>query len=114
MDIITLLALAVGLSFDTFAISLTCGAVDDRIIFRMAARVAIVMAFFQGAFTVAGYFAGTVVNASLAAFDHWIAMGLLGFLGVRMIINGLRKHDCEKRSDITSLPNIITMAVGTS
>ncbi|MBE0674414.1 MAG: manganese efflux pump [Bacteroidales bacterium] len=55
----------------------------------MAARVAIVMAFFQGAFTVAGFFAGSVISDSLGTFDHWIAMALLGFLGVRMIINGL-------------------------
>lgn len=113
MDILTLLAIATGLSFDTFAVSLTCGVVDDRILFRMALRVAVIMAIFQGAFTVVGYFAGYVISDSLNSVDHWIAFLLLGFLGGRMIFNGLRSRE-EKRSDITSLPSILTMAVGTS
>ena len=89
MDIVTLLFVALGLSFDSFAISLTCGVVEDKIVFRSAARVAIIMALFQGGFTVSGFFLGTFVSSGLEAFDHWIAMVLLGFLGVRMVINGL-------------------------
>ena len=114
MDIITLLAIALGLSFDTFAVSLTCGVVDDRILFRMALKVAIIMAFFQGAFTVAGFFAGSVISDGVNSVDHWIALVLLCFLGGRMIINGLRVKEKELSSDITSLPSIITMAIGTS
>jgi putative Mn2+ efflux pump MntP len=114
MGILTLIAVAAALSFDTFAISLTCGVVDDRIIFRTAVRVALIMAFFQGAFTVVGFFAGSAVSDELGFIDHWIAMGLLSFLGIRMIINGLKSSGCVEKSDITSLPNVITMAVGTS
>lgn len=114
MDIFTLLVVAAGLSFDTFAISLTCGVVDARILFRMALRVASVMAIFQGGFTVIGFFAGSLITDGLAEFDHWIAMALLGILGVRMIINGLRSPEHARRSDVTSLLPIITMSVGTS
>lgn len=114
MDIITLLAIALGLSFDTFAVSLTCGVIADRIVFRMAMRVAFIMAFFQGAFTVAGYFTGSVISDAVNSVDHWIALGLLSLLGGRMIINGLRAKDKEVSSDVTSLAGIVTMAVGTS
>jgi putative Mn2+ efflux pump MntP len=114
MDLITLLLVALGLSFDSFAISLTCGVVEDKIGFWSAIKVAIIMAFFQGGFTVAGFFLGSVVSTELGIYDHWIAMVLLGFLGIRMIFNGLRPNPEIKRSDITSLPNIITMSVGTS
>ena len=114
MDIITLLAIALGLSFDTFAVSLTCGVVDDRILFRMALRVAFIMAFFQGAFAVAGFFAGTVISDGVNSVDHWIAFVLLCFLGGRMIVNGLWATEKQGSSDITSLPSILTMAVGTS
>jgi manganese efflux pump family protein len=114
MDIITLFFVALGLSFDSFAISLTCGVVEDKIRFRAAVRVAVVMALFQGGFTIAGFFLGSVFSSGLETYDHWIAMGLLGFLGVRMVINGLAPEKNGKRSDITSIANIITMAVGTS
>jgi manganese efflux pump family protein len=59
MDIITLLLVATGLSFDSFAISLTCGVIEDKIAFRAAVRVAVIMALFQGGFTVAGFFLGS-------------------------------------------------------
>jgi putative Mn2+ efflux pump MntP len=114
MDFLTLIAIALGLSFDTFAVSLTCGAVEDRIAFRSALRVAIVMAFFQGGFTVAGYFAGAALSEQLASVDHWVAFGLLTILGVRMVINGSRSRDDRRRTDITSMANVVTMSVGTS
>ena len=114
MDIITLFFVALGLSFDSFAISLTCGVVEDKIRFRAAVRVAVIMAIFQGGFTIGGFFLGSFFSSGLEAYDHWIAMGLLGFLGVRMVINGLAPERNGKRSDITSIANIITMAVGTS
>jgi len=114
MDIITLLAIALGLSFDTFAVSLTCGVADVRILFRTALRVAFIMAFFQGAFTVAGFFAGSVISDAVNSVDHWIAFVLLCFLGGRMIVNGLWAKENEGGSDLISLPSIVTMAVGTS
>ena len=114
MDIVTLLFVALGLSFDSFAISLTCGVVEDKIVFKSAIRVAIIMALFQGGFTVAGFFLGSFVSSELGVFDHWIAMGLLGFLGARTVFNGLSPATHGARNDITSLSSIITMAVGTS
>jgi manganese efflux pump family protein len=114
MDIVTLLLVALGLSFDSFAISLTCGVVEDKIIFRAAVRMAFIMAFFQGGFTVVGFFLGSIVSSRLESVDHWIAMGLLGFLGARMVINGLWPDKNGNKNDITSFPNIVTMAVGTS
>jgi len=114
MDLITLFFVALGLSFDSFAISLTCGVIEDRIVFWSATKVAFIMAFFQGGFTVLGFFLGSVVSTTLGSYDHWVAMGLLSYLGVRMIIGGMKPELIRVRSDITSLPNIITMAVGTS
>ncbi|MBM3419527.1 MAG: manganese efflux pump [Bacteroidetes bacterium] len=114
MDIVTLVAIALGLSFDTFAVSLACGVVNQRISFRAALKVAFFMALFQGTFTVAGYFAGSVISSAVSSVDHWIAFALLSFLGVRMIVNGIEPGLADRKGDITSLPSIVTMAVGTS
>ena len=91
MDYFTILVIAIGLSFDTFAVSLSYGVVRSRILFRQASRIAIVLAVFQGGLTVAGYFLGSIVSDVLKATDHWIALGLLSFLGIKMIIEGLKK-----------------------
>jgi len=114
MDYITLLGIAVGLSFDTFAVSLSCGVVKSRIIFRDAMRIAFTMALFQGGLPVIGYFLGTTVSRYVSAFDHWVAFGLLLILGIGMIIGGLKKEDEKREYDFKKLSVLITMAAGTS
>ena len=96
MDYFTILAIALGLSFDTFAVSFSYGVIRSGILFRQAIEVAIVLAVFQGGLTVAGYFLGSIISNALKATDHWVALGLLSFLGIKMIIEGLKKTSEEE------------------
>jgi len=114
MDLVTLLGIALGLCFDTFAVSLSCGVVQSRIRFNEALRIAFTMALFQGGLTVLGYFLGTTISEYVNTFDHWIAFGLLLFLGVRMIIGGLKDGDDKPVYDFSKLSVLIAMAAGTS
>lgn len=114
MELLTIIGIAIGLSFDTFAVSLSCGMVQSRIIFREALKIAFIFALFQGGLTVAGYFLGTFVSQMLKSLDHWVALILLSFLGIKMIVEGRK---CEKETnsvDYTSAKILLTMAVGTS
>lgn len=113
MDYVTILAIALGLSFDTFAVSLSYGVVRNGIIFRQATGVAIVFAFFQGGLTIAGYFLGSIVSGILNEADHWIAFGLLLFLGGKMIMEGL-KTDREEIKDYSNPVMLCTAAFATS
>lgn len=78
------LLLAFALAMDAFAVALTQGAK-----FRPSAAggVAIAATFgvFQALMPLAGWGIGTVALAYVEAVDHWIAFGLLAFLGVRML-----------------------------
>ncbi len=115
MDNITILAIALGLSFDTFAVSLSLGVVRNKILFRQAVEVASILAVFQGGLTILGYFLGSIISGSLKATDHWIALLLLSFLGGRMIYEGRKKTDYELRSrNINSRLLLITLAISTS
>jgi putative Mn2+ efflux pump MntP len=113
MDYITILAIALGLSFDTFAVSLSYGVVRNSIIFRQATRVATVFALFQGGLTIAGYFLGTAFSGVVKNADHWIAFGLLLFLGIKMIIEG-SKTEKEEIKDYSNPVMLCTAAVATS
>ncbi|MFM7349340.1 MAG: manganese efflux pump MntP family protein [Erythrobacter sp.] len=81
---IAALLLAVALAMDAFAVALTQGAK-----FRPDARgglaIAATFGVFQALMPLAGWAVGAVALASIEAFDHWIAFGLLAFLGVRML-----------------------------
>lgn len=114
MDYFTILAIALGLSFDTFAVSLSYGVILNRILFHQAVRVAVVLALFQGGLTVAGYFLGSIFSDELKAADHWIALGLLSFLGIKMIVEGIKKPHTEETKDYGNMFILVTIAVGTS
>ena len=114
MDYVTIVAIALGLSFDTFAVSLSFGVVRNKIAILQAVVVAFVLAFFQGGLTVAGYFLGSVVAEWVKAADHWIALILLCFLGAKMIKEGLSKKEKEEKEDFLNAIVLFTIALGTS
>ena len=114
MDLFAITAIAVGLSLDTFAVSLSYGVVQNRILFWQAVRIAMVFAVIQAGLTVIGYFLGATVSEFLKASDHWIALGLLGFLGVKMIIGGLKREEEQVDRDYGKPLILLTAAVGTS
>jgi manganese efflux pump family protein len=114
MDYITIFAIALGLSFDTFAVSLSYGVIQNKILFRQAARIAFVLAIFQGGMVVGGYFLGSIVSNALKAADHWVALGLLSFLGIKMIIEGFKKSEKEEINDYSKTMVLFTIAIGTS
>jgi len=114
MDPLTIIGIAIGLSFDTFAVSLSCGVIQSRIIFRQALKIAIIFALFQGGLTVAGYFLGSFVSKLLESVDHWVALVLLTFLGAKMIFEGLKQEEKRQQVDFTSTRILLTLAIGTS
>jgi manganese efflux pump family protein len=115
MDDFTILAIALGLSFDTFAVSLSLGVVRNKILFWQATEVATLLALFQGGLTILGYFLGSIISNALKTTDHWVALLLLSFLGVKMIIEGKkRSEDKAVSKDFNSRLVLLSIALGTS
>jgi manganese efflux pump family protein len=114
MDFITIVVVALGLSFDTFAVSLSYGVIQNKILFRQALRIALVMSVFQAGLLVIGYFLGSFVSDIMKTADHWVALILLSFLGVKMIIEGLRRNKDDEVKDYSNTLSLISVSVGTS
>ncbi len=91
MEFLTILFIALGLSVDSFAVSVTCGITLPAIRFRQAVPFAITLALFQGGMPVLGWFAGSGLSGMIGDYDHWIALLLLVFVGGRMILESIRK-----------------------
>ena len=114
MDLLTIIAVAFGLSFDTFAVSLSYGVIQNRILFRQAVRIAFILALFQAGFLVIGFFLGSFVSEFIKAADHWIVLILLSFLGIRMIVEGITQKEKGKIRDHTKPLELLAVAIGTS
>ncbi|ASS37698.1 manganese efflux pump MntP [Mogibacterium pumilum] len=101
MDFIFFLSsilLGIGLAMDAFAISIANGISKPDAELGYVIRVTAVFAFFQFAMPLLGWFLVHKVVKALGAFDNlvpWIALLVLGFLGVRMIREGLRNGKSE-------------------
>ncbi|MGE5355071.1 MAG: manganese efflux pump MntP family protein [Deltaproteobacteria bacterium] len=105
--------IAVGLSFDTFAVSVSSGLCIKDIKFLQAVRVAIVLAVFQAIMPLIGWLGGIQIEKYLSRFDHWIAFGLLSVLGIKMIIESLKNEENKKLNPL--IPKVlILMALATS
>ncbi|MFN4020172.1 MAG: manganese efflux pump MntP family protein [Erythrobacter sp.] len=107
---IAALALALALAMDAFAVALTQGA-RFRPGLHGGLAIALTFGMFQALMPLAGWVIGAVALSAIAALDHWIAFGLLSFLGVRM----LRGHaDKEEAGRALTGPALLLAGVATS
>lgn len=95
---------------DAFAVALTQGA-RFRHDWKSVASIALVFGAFQGIMPLAGWQLGEFALPMVEQWDHWIAGGLLGFLGVQMIWFG--EHD-DVDSARLSRTALIAAGVATS
>jgi putative Mn2+ efflux pump MntP len=108
------LLIAVGLSMDAFAVTLGAGAVAHTMKPRAAFRLPFHFGLFQFLMPVIGWFAGIWVSRSIEAFDHWIAFGLLSFVGLRMIRAGFDTHEDGYRADPSRGWSLVMLSIATS
>ena len=97
MNLIELSVLAIGLSMDAFAVAVCIGLGLVKSKTKQAITVGLYFGFFQGLMPLIGYLAASRFADRITAYSHWIAFGLLGFLGAKMIISSLKKERCRDR-----------------
>lgn len=112
MSILEMLLIGVGLSMDACAVSMTNG-MCYKPKFRQSLLIALSFGAFQGLMPLIGYYAGSLFSAQVSAFDHWIALVLLGFIGGKMIWDGFH-HDEETSVKPFGAGLLLMQAVATS
>jgi manganese efflux pump family protein len=85
MQLYNIFLIAFGLSMDAFAVSIGAGASGRALSKRAAFRMSFHFGLFQFIMPVIGWFVGQQITRFFSAIDHWLAFGLLAFVGVRMI-----------------------------
>lgn len=113
MSLFSLIILAIGLCMDSFAVSLSSGVLMRSFTWQRIGKFSLFMALFQGAMPVIGWLLGLGFRNYIDTYDHWIALGLLVFLGGRMIYEGLQ-HKEECSFDPCATRTVICLALATS
>lgn len=115
MDLLTLLLIAVSLSMDALAVSVSSGMSLCLPTPRAALRIAGSFGLFQGLMPWLGYTAARVFAGRIEAVDHWVAFGLLALVGGRMVREALSAGDeTAPAGDPSRWRVVLVMAVATS
>ncbi len=114
MDLLTVFVLAIGLSMDSFAVSISCGLAEQKVTFGHAVKISFAFAFFQGILPLLGWLMGTELKSFVESVDHWIAFAILAYLGAKMIYESFSANLEDKIADIYSFRHIMTLSLATS
>jgi putative Mn2+ efflux pump MntP len=114
MDPLVLLLVAVGLAMDVFAVSLGVGTTGLAASVRPVFRLSFHFGLFQALMTLLGWLAGSAVEPLIVGVDHWVAFGLLAFVGLRMIRSGLSGEDGVPRGDPSRGGTLVLLSLATS
>jgi manganese efflux pump family protein len=114
MNLIEILLIALGLAMDAFAVCLGAGTTQHingpRPVFRLAFHCGL----FQALMPILGWLVGTTIEPWIAPVDHWIAFGLLAFVGIRMIRSGLDTEGESHSTDPSRGATLVMLSVATS
>jgi putative Mn2+ efflux pump MntP len=113
MSFLEIFLIGLGLSMDCFAVSVSCG-VCGRMAWKDVLKVSSFFGIFQGIMPVIGWLIGSSFLGLIQSFDHWMAFGILGFIGLRMISQFFVHEDKRKRIDIRKTSVLLTLSVATS
>ena len=109
-----LLLLAVGVSMDAFAVSVCKGLSMGKAGFKESAICGSWFGGFQALMPLIGFFLGTLFAEAIEAFDHWVAFGLLGIIGINMLKEAFEKEECDGCCCDLSFKTMLVMAIATS
>jgi len=115
LDFLTLLAIAVGLSADCFAVALGGSIAMRSLSFIPVLRVSLSFGLFQTLMPVLGWVLGRTVVDFIAAYDHWVAFALLVFVGGRMLWSSFQSEESRPAgTDISKGLLLLTLSLATS
>ncbi len=112
MDI-TIILVAFALAMDSFSVSIANGLAAKTFKIGDAFKIGLFFGMFQAVMPLIGWLAGVYVSELISGFDHWIAFGLLAFIGCRMIYESV-KAESREFLDSLGVGLLLTLSVATS
>ena len=113
ISVLDLLLLSVALAMDCFTVSIMSGVILRRPMSSAVMRMAVLFGLFQALMPLIGWLGTSHFSHYLEAVDHWIAFGLLAFIGGKMVWESFGDEE-ERSFNPLSLRMQVVLAVATS
>jgi len=112
MSFVEIILLALALAVDAFTVGAAVGLThrQKEQIFRLSWHFGV----FQALMPLLGALAGRTLEQHVAPFSHWIAFGLLAFIGGRMILGALRGEERRFDRDLTRGLSLVGLSIAVS
>jgi putative Mn2+ efflux pump MntP len=114
VNTLSVLFIALGLSMDCFAVAIASGFAIRNLRIRHAFILASAFGGAQAVMPTLGWLAGRTLLEVIAPVDHWVAFGLLGFIGAKMIYESFKIRAMEEGRDPLKPSILLVLAVATS
>lgn len=113
MSLLDITFLAMALAMDCFTVSIVSGVIIRKYILSVILRMAFLFGLFQAMMPFIGWLGTSYFSHYLESVDHWIAFGLLAFLGGKMIKDSFGSEE-EAHFNPSKLTSQLLFAVATS
>ncbi len=117
MSSLEIFIMAWALSMDAFAVALAMGIQLCVVSPMQVGRLALSFGFFQFFMPVLGWYLGSHVRSYIEQWDHWLAFGLLSFIGIKMIreaLQGSADDTSDTCKDPTLGTSLLMLSIATS
>ena len=115
MDTLALLVIAIGLSLDEFAVTIAVSMSFKGLDWKRSLRLVGTFSVFHAVMLLIGFYLGTELLTYIANVDHWIAFGLLAFVGGRMVWDAFQEGETySKKRDPTKGKELLMLGLATS
>lgn len=113
MSVVELLLLSIALAMDCFTVSVVNGVIVKQRQWRIILSTAVLFGLFQAMMPLIGWGLTSRFAHYIEAYDHWVAFGLLAFLGIRMILDSGKPEE-QHHDNPRQLSTQLLQAVATS
>ena len=114
MEFLTIILISIGLAMDALAVSLGIGTAGQIPTLRGKLRLAAHFGIFQSGMTALGWLAGATIIQYVSSIDHWLALGLLGYVGINLIRSGFSKDGKAFEQDPSTGKTLVILSFATS
>ena len=114
MEFFTVTLIGIGLAMDCFAVSITSGIAIKNLRISHALQIALFFGSFQALMPVIGWLAGLGLRDFITGVDHWVAFGLLGSIGLKMIYESAKLESDKKESNPLNIYVLSMLSIATS